>query len=65
MGGVELVSIGERGRGEGISYLLILRLLGCFLVVYFGGVPVCSCCDRGKIKSTPSLRLRLGLWTGV
>ena len=24
-----------------------------------------SCCERGKTKSTPNLKLKLGLWTGV
>ena len=46
-----------------LVYVSNLRLLGCFILVYFGGGSCsCSCCcscDRGKTKSTPSPRL----WT--
>ena len=43
-----------------LVYVSNLRLLGCFILVYFGGGSSCSCCsDRGKTKSTPSPRL----WT--
>ena len=48
------MSVGERGRGEGISLCVkfkTCRMLssGKFWWVY------CSC-DRGKTKSTPSLK---------
>ena len=45
-----------------LVYVSNLRLLGCFILVYFGGGSSCcssSCSDRGKTKSTPSPRL----WT--
>ena len=45
-----------------LVYVSNLRLLGCFILVYFGGgSSSCSssCSDRGKTKSTPSPRL----WT--
>ena len=53
------MSVGERGRGEGISLCVKFktsRMLssGKFWWVY------CSC-DRGKTKSTPSLKLMLGV----
>ena len=65
MGGVELTSVGEGGRGEGISlcaHFKTSRLLPCG-IFWWGSC--CSCCDRGKIKSPPSLKLKVGLLTGV
>ena len=40
-----------------LVYVSNLRLLGCFILVYFGEGSCscsCSCSDRGKTKSTPS-----------
>ena len=53
------MSVGERGRGESISLCVkfkISRMLssGKFWWVY------CSC-DRGKTKSTPSLKTQPGV----
>ena len=57
------MSVEEGGRGEGISLCVKFetsRMLssGIFLWGY-------SCCDRGETKSTPSLKLKLELWTEV
>ena len=41
-----------------LVYVSNLRLLGCFILVYFGE-GCSSSCERGKTKSTPSPRL----WT--
>ena len=70
MGGVELMSVGEGGRGEGISLCVKFktsRMLSS-AIFWWGCSCCCSCCsccscDRGKTKSTPSLDFRL--WTGV
>ena len=55
MGGVELMSVGEGGRGEGISLCVKFKTSGIFWWGY------CSCCYRGKTKSTPSLKAEA--WT--
>ena len=33
--------------------------------IFWCGYSCCSSCDRGITKSTPSPRLKSGLWTGV
>ena len=67
MGGVELMSVREGRRGEGISLCVKFetsRMLpsGIF---WWGSCSCSCCCDRGRKKSTPSLKLKLGVWTGV
>ena len=64
MWGVELISVGEGGRGEGTCGTCVRFKTSSMLPssVFWWG---CCCCDRGKTKSTPSLKLKLGLWTGV
>ena len=66
MGGVELMSVWDRSRGEGISLCVKFktsRMLSS-AIFWWGCSSCCSCsCDRGKTKSTPSLDFRL--WTGV
>ena len=65
MGGVGLMSVGEVSRGEGISLCVKFktsRML--FSGIFWCGCSSCSC-DRGKTKSTPSLKMKLVLWTGV
>ena len=60
--GLGLMSVGEGSRGEGISLCVKFktsRMLSSG--IFWWG----SSCYRGKTKSTPSLKLKLGLWTGV
>ena len=59
MGGVELMSVGEGGRGN----FKTSRMLHSG--IFWLGSYCCSSCYRGKTKSTPSLKLKLGLWTRV
>ena len=69
MGGVEIMTVGEGvgGRGEGISLCVKFKTSRMLPsgIFWWGCSCCCSCCDRGKTKSTPSLKLKLGLWTGV
>ena len=64
MGECRVMSVGEGGRGEGISLCVKFetsRMLSSG--IFWWGY--CSCCDSGKIKSLLVPKLKLGLWTGV
>ena len=61
MGGVELMSVGEGGRGEGISLCVKFKTSRMLPSgIFWWGYCSC-CCERRKTKSTPSLKLKLGL----
>ena len=55
MGGVELVSVGEGIGSKVLVYVSNLGILGCFLLVYFGGAIVVNVVillvTGGKTKS--------------
>ena len=60
------MSVREGGRGEGISLCAKFKTSRMLPSgIFWWGSCSCSCCDRGETKSTPSLKLKLGLWTGV
>ena len=61
MGGVWLISIGEGGRAKGISLCVKFQTSRMLPSGIFWWGCSCYCCDRGKT----SLKLKLGLWTGV
>ena len=73
MGGVEIMTVGEgvEGRGKGVSLCVKFntsRMLPSGIFWWGFSCSCCSCCDNKTNKqtgSTTSLKLKLGLWTGV
>ena len=72
MGECRVISVGEGGRGGGISLCVKFetsRMLSSG--IFWWGYCSCSSssssssCDRGKQSQLLVLKLKLGLWTGV
>ena len=66
MGGVELMLVEDVGRGKGLCLCVKFKTSRMLpSAIFWWGSSSSSSCDRREKKSTPCLKLKLVLWTGV